>query len=165
MSQTTEPSSAGQRPRLDHLVLWVADPAASAVFYQETLAAQPVRLAEFTAGEVPFPSVRLNDDTILDLMPHTMAPRTEVLPGAHNGSGHPLNHFCVALAGTGFDALAARLERLGAPVSETGRGSFGARGAATRSFYFGDPDGNVIEARHYDEEPGAARSSGEDAGA
>ncbi|PAX84622.1 dioxygenase, partial [Streptomyces albidoflavus] len=68
-------------------------------------------------------------------------------------------------SGTGFDALAARLERLGAPVSETGRGSFGARGAATRSFYFGDPDGNVIEARHYDEEPGAARSSGEDAGA
>ncbi|MEV5406287.1 VOC family protein, partial [Streptomyces albidoflavus] len=101
MSQTTEPSSAGQRPRLDHLVLWVADPAASAVFYQETLAAQPVRLAEFTAGEVPFPSVRLNDDTILDLMPHTMAPRTEVFPGAHNGSGHPLNHFCVALSGTG----------------------------------------------------------------
>lgn len=70
-------------------MLWVADPAASAVFYQETLAAQPVRLAEFTAGEVPFPSVRLNDDTILDLMPHTMAPRTEVFPGAHNGSGHP----------------------------------------------------------------------------
>ncbi|MFD4986929.1 VOC family protein [Streptomyces sp. NPDC058374] len=165
MTRTTEPPTARQRPRLDHLVLWVADPTASAVFYESTLAAQPVRLAEFTAGEVPFPSARLNDETILDLMPLTMAPRTEVFPGAHAGSGHPLNHFCVALTGTEFDALAARLEELGAPVSKTGRGSFGARGAATRSFYFGDPDGNVIEARHYDGEPGAAGLPGEDDGA
>lgn len=160
MTQTTDPLPAGQRPRLDHLVLWVADPAASAVFYEAALAAQPLRLAEFTAGEVPFPSARLNDETILDLMPLTMAPRTEVLPGARAGSGHPLNHFCLALTGSEFDALAARLEGLGAPVSPTGRGSFGARGAATRSFYFGDPDGNVIEARHYDEEPGAAEDDG-----
>ncbi|NEC12124.1 VOC family protein [Streptomyces sp. SID8014] len=160
MTPTAEPSTATQRPRLDHLVLWVADPAASAVFYEDALAAQPLRLAEFTAGEAPFPSVRLNDETILDLMPHTMAPRTEVFPGARTGSGHPLNHFCVALTGAEFDALATRLERLGAPVSRTGRGSFGARGAATRSFYFGDPDGNVVEARHYDEEPGAGDSSG-----
>ena len=27
--------------------------------------------------------------------------------------------------------------------------SFGARGLATRAFYFRDPDGNVVEARYY----------------
>ena len=29
--------------------------------------------------------------------------------------------------------------------------SFGARGLAPQTFYFGDPDGNVLEARYYDE--------------
>ncbi|MBD0844536.1 VOC family protein [Streptomyces sp. TRM68416] len=136
--------------RLDHVVLWVRDPIGSAEFYEKTLGMEPVRLADFAAGQVPFPSVRLNEETILDLMPQTMAERMKMLPGAAESAGHPVNHVCIALPGDDFDALRARLEESAVPVSDIGFDSFGARGMAKRSFYFRDPDGNVFEARHYD---------------
>lgn len=133
--------------RLDHVVLWVADPAAAAVFYERTLGLQPLRLAEFTAGEVAFPSVRLNEETILDLAPHTLVPRMPALPGS---AGHPVNHICLSLPSEAFDALRARLAEHAVPMTDIGHDSFGARGKAPRTFYFSDPDGNVVEARHYD---------------
>lgn len=135
---------------LDHVVLWVRDPIASAEFYEKALGLEPVRLTDFAAGRVPFPSVRLNEETILDLMPRTMAERMKMLPGAAESAGHPVNHVCVALPADAFDALRTRLEESAVPVSEIGHDSFGARGLAKRAFYFRDPDGNVIEARHYD---------------
>ncbi|MDT9694604.1 VOC family protein [Streptomyces sp. P17] len=136
--------------RLDHVVLWVSDPIGSAEFYERTLGTQPVRLAEFAAGQVPFPSVRLNEDTIIDLMPQSMAERMKMLPGAEESAGHPVNHVCVALPAAAFDSLLARLAEENLPLSEISHDSFGARGPAKRSFYFRDPDGNVFEARHYD---------------
>ncbi|WP_405580769.1 VOC family protein [Streptomyces sp. NBC_01092] len=136
--------------RLDHVVLWVRDPVASADFFEKAVGMEPVRLSEFSAGAAPFPSVRLNEETILDLMPLTMAERMTMLPGATESSGHPVNHVCLALPGDDFDALRARLEERAAPVSDISQDSFGARGKAKRSFYFRDPDGNVFEARHYD---------------
>ncbi|MFE7270710.1 VOC family protein [Streptomyces sp. NPDC057623] len=136
--------------RLDHVVLWVRDPAASAAFYQETLGLAPVRLTEFIAGEAPFPSVRVNDETILDLMPMTMVERMKMLPGAAESAGHPVNHVCLSLPDADFHGLRSHLEEQDVPVSDYSYDSFGARGKAKRSFYFRDPDGNVFEARHYD---------------
>jgi catechol 2,3-dioxygenase-like lactoylglutathione lyase family enzyme len=136
--------------RLDHVVLWVRDPVASADFYEKAVGLEPVRLTEFSAGTVPFPSVRLNEESIIDLMPLTMAERMKMLPGSADSAGHPVNHVCLAVPGQDFDALRARLEERGAPVSDISHDSFGARGNAKRSFYFRDPDGNVVEARHYD---------------
>ncbi|MFF1546777.1 VOC family protein [Streptomyces sp. NPDC058291] len=136
--------------RLDHVVLWVHDPIAAAGFYEKAVGLEPVRLAEFAEGREPFPSVRVSEETLLDLMPMSMAERMTMLPGAVAGAGHPLNHVCLALPSARFDELRARLEESAVPVSAVSRGSFGARGEATRSFYFRDPDGNVIEARHYD---------------
>lgn len=136
--------------RLDHIVLWVRDPLASAGFYERAVGLEPVRLADFSAGEAPFPSVRVNEETILDLMPSAMAERMTMLPGAAESSGHPVNHVCISLPADGFDALRARLEEQSVPVTDISRHSFGARGPAERSFYFRDPDGNVFEARHYD---------------
>ncbi|WLW55892.1 VOC family protein [Streptomyces sp. YU58] len=136
--------------RLDHVVLWVRDPLASADFYEKAVGMEPVRITDFAAGAVPFPSVRLNDETILDLMPLTMVERMKMLPGAAESAGHPVNHVCLALPGDAFEALRARLEERSVPVSEISYDSFGARGMARRSFYFRDPDGNVFEARHYD---------------
>ena len=136
--------------RLDHVVLWVRDPVAAADFYEKAVGLRPVRMAEFSAGEVSFPSVRLNDETILDLMPHSMAEGMTMVPGAAAGAGHPINHVCLALSREDFDTLHSRLEEREVPVSEFSHDSFGARGNARRSFYFRDPDGNVFEARHYD---------------
>lgn len=136
--------------RLDHIVLWVRDPIASAGFYERSVGLEPVRLTDFAAGEAPFPSVRVNEETILDLMPAAMAERMRMLPGAVESSGHPVNHVCLSLPADRFDALRRRLEERSVPVTELSHDSFGARGLARRSFYFRDPDGNVFEARHYD---------------
>lgn len=136
--------------RLDHLVLWVREPVAAADFYEKALGMEPLRITEYTAGQEPFPSVRLNDETILDLMPLAMAERMTMLPGAAESAGHPVNHVCIALPAEAFDELRTRLEERAVPVSEISHDSFGARGLARRSFYFRDPDGNVLEARHYD---------------
>lgn len=137
--------------RLDHIVLWVADPVAAAGFYQEAVGLEPVRVAEYANGKTAFPSVRVNEETILDLVPFTSAAHVDMLPGAADAAGHPVNHICLALPADAFDALRARLEEHGVPVSDIGHDSFGARGRAPRTFYFRDPDGNVFEARHYDD--------------
>ncbi|MGA5501483.1 VOC family protein [Streptomyces umbrinus] len=136
--------------RLDHVVLWVRDPVASADFYEKALGLEPIRVTEFAAGKVSFPSVRLNEETIFDLAPLTMAPRMDVVPDAAASAGHPVNHVCLSLPGEDFDALRARLEERAVPLSDFTHDAFGARGKAKRSFYFRDPDGNVFEARHYD---------------
>ena len=40
---------------------------------------------------------------------------------------------------------------MAAPIGGEMKSSFGARGLAPHTFYFGDPDGNVLEARYYEE--------------
>lgn len=137
-------------PRLDHVVLWVQDPVAAAGFYEKTVGLRPVRLPEFTVGQAPFPSVRVNEETILDLMPLATAEHMTMVPGAADSAGHPVNHVCLSFESDDFEALRARLEGQAVPVSDVSYGGFGARGEARRSFYFRDPDGNVFEARHYE---------------
>ncbi len=136
--------------RLDHVVLWVRDPLAAADFYEKTLGLEPLRITEYAAGTVSFPSVRLNEETVFDLAPHSLAGRMRMLPGADSSAGHPGNHVCLSLSAHDFEALRTRLEERSVPVSELSHDSYGARGPARRSFYFGDPDGNIVEARHYD---------------
>lgn len=136
--------------RLDHVVLWVRDPLASADFYEKAVGMRPLRVTDFAAGTAPFPSVRLNDETILDLAPLAGAAHATMLPGAADSAGHPVNHICLALPGDDFDALRTRLEERSVPVSEIHHDSYGARGMARGSFYFRDPDGNIFEVRHYD---------------
>lgn len=136
---------------LDHVVLWVSDPLASLEFYGKTVGLTGVRAAEFAEGKVPFPSVRISAGSLLDLAPLTMAGAMNAIPGAEGTAGHPVNHVCLAMDKQAFDALHARLEDNGVAVSPYSHNSFGARGAAPRSFYFRDPDRNIIEARHYDE--------------
>ncbi|NGO07488.1 VOC family protein [Streptomyces sp. HC44] len=136
--------------RLDHVVLWVRDPVASADFYEKTLGLEPLRVTEFAAGTASFPSVRLNEETIFDLAPLPLAARMDAVPGAADSAGHPVNHVCLSLRSEDFDALRARLEERAVPVSDFSYDAFGARGMAKRSFYFRDPDGNIFEARHYE---------------
>jgi len=135
---------------LDHVVLWVEDPVRSAAFFAEVVGLAPVRLDEFRAGQVPFPSVRVSDGSLIDLIPHAMAPSVNAIPGAAGTAGHRVNHICLAMSRAELDALAQRLAAHGTPAGRHMQQQFGARGLAPQAFYFRDPDGNILEARHYE---------------
>ncbi|MEV7126269.1 VOC family protein [Streptomyces sp. NPDC093260] len=145
----TESRTHDNAMRLDHVVLWVRDPVAAAGFYERAVGLEPIGVEEFGAGKVSFPSVRVNEETILDLAPLDLAPRMDMLPGAAGSAGHPVNHVCLSLPTEAFAALRTRLQEHDVAVSDFSYDSSGARGNARRSFYFRDPDGNVFEARHY----------------
>ncbi len=136
--------------RLDHVVLWTKDPRSAMDFYTRVVGLGPVRFEEFESGEAPFPSVRVCDDSIIDLVPVDSAASTEALTKAAGSAGHPVNHVCLALSRTEFDELERRLQAEGVDTSARLTRSYGARGRAPQAYYFADPDGNVLEARHYE---------------
>ena len=118
---------------LDHLVLRTPDVERSLAFYCELLGLEGERVDAWRAGEAPFPSVRIDGSTIIDLF-----------DGERDGSN--LDHLCLVVADTDMGALAGRsdLDVVEGPVSR-----WGARGMGT-SVYVRDPDGNVVELRTYD---------------
>lgn len=119
---------------LDHIVVNCADVERSLGWYRELLGLAPVRVDEWRAGQAPFPSVRVNDNTIIDLFAATR-------------SGTNVDHVCLVLEPTDLAAVAAsgRFDVVGdGPID----GLFGARGVAT-SLYVRDPDANTIELRCY----------------
>ena len=116
---------------LDHLVLNVADTRRSLDFYVGTLGLQPERVEEWEAGEVFFPSVRIDAGAVIDLL--------ETPRGTEN-----VDHFCLVVDDD-VDELAARGD-LG--VVEGPADRWGAQGMA-RSIYIRDPDGNLVELRSY----------------
>jgi catechol 2,3-dioxygenase-like lactoylglutathione lyase family enzyme len=130
---------------MDHIVLNAGDVEALVRFYTEVLALEPERLEEFRQGHVPFPSVRLNADTVIDLAPKRMWEGAQL-----RTSGRPnLNHFCLTLTKPEWDNLQERLQVNGV-VADGPYPRWGAHGNGT-SVYFHDPEGNEIEARYYGE--------------
>lgn len=134
---------------IDHVVLWVDDPGSSLKFYVDIIGMRPARKQEFEEGSAAFPSVRLNDSTILDLMNTEMLSGVQEFTGGGNGGGAPINHMCLSMSADEYSALRERLTAHGIELTSGGEQSFGAQGLAERSEYFRDPDGNVIEIRHY----------------
>ena len=117
---------------VDHLVLKCADIETTLGWYLDRLGLAPVRVEEWRNGSVPFPSVRINEHTVIDLV-----------SGDH--SDGRLDHFCLVIDPTDLDELAAsgEFEVLDGPATR-----FGARGDGT-SLYVRDPDGTTIELRYY----------------
>ncbi len=134
---------------IDHVVLWVDNPADSLEFYVNVLGLDPVRATEYESGAAPFPSVRLNEATIIDLMANDMLAGVQDFTGAHNTGGGPINHLCLCLDPAHYEALVSRLKSAGVRIVPGSEASYGAQGEAASSEYFRDPDGNVIEIRHY----------------
>ena len=134
---------------IDHVVLWVDNPRNSLDFYVNIIGMRPVRQQEFEEGTTAFPSVRLNDSTILDLMNRDLLSSVQEFTGGGDGGGTPINHICLSMNAEDYSALIARLIAEGVELTSGGEQAFGAQGPAERSVYFRDPDGNVIEIRHY----------------
>jgi catechol 2,3-dioxygenase-like lactoylglutathione lyase family enzyme len=129
---------------LDHVVLNVLDVDRSLRFYAGVLGLKIERLAEFQRGEAPFPSVRVDPATIIDLFPPALhEPRPQ--------SGANLHHLCFVVAET-LEEVRSHLDAAGVPIAEGPVRVFGARGIGT-SYYVADPDGNGVELRTYGAEP------------
>ena len=118
---------------LDHIVLVTPDVDRALDFYTGLLGLEGVRIDEWRRDDVPFPSVRIDATTLIDLMHGERV-------------GKNLHHFCLVIEPVDLDALAAddRVDVVSGPAD----GLFGAQGYA-RSLYIRDPDGNVIELRSY----------------
>jgi glyoxylase I family protein len=136
--------------RLDHIVLWTSDPRVAMDFYSRVVGLEPVRFGEFEAGDAPFPSVRVCEDSIIDLLPVDNVASTEALTRIAGSAGHRVNHVCLALSKSEYDALDRRLQAEGVDTSARLDHTYGARGWAPQGYYFADPDGNVVEARYYE---------------
>jgi catechol 2,3-dioxygenase-like lactoylglutathione lyase family enzyme len=127
----TEP--AVRVTNLDHLVLACADVETTLAWYLDELGLAPVRVGEWRKGEAFFPSVRIDATSIIDL-----------IPGDASAKGR-LDHFCIVVEPTDLQALAdsGRFDVVDGPDTR-----YGAQGDGT-SLYVRDPDGNVVEIRHY----------------
>ncbi|WP_437726305.1 VOC family protein [Sorangium sp. So ce861] len=136
---------------VDHVVLWVEDPLRALEFYTRVVGLTSVRAEEFRAGQAQFPSVRLSEASILDLMPVSITEFVRKATGETGppAAGRPINHVCFAMDRDELDALAARLSAAGVAMHTANGASFGARGVTVHWFYFQDPDGNTLEARYY----------------
>lgn len=131
---------------LDHIVLNVRDIPTSLEFYKYILQFEPERVPEYEAGKVPFPSVRINANTVIDLFP------PKLWGGGQDATAklHNLNHFCLALEFTDWAALRQRLVAADLELHRDRSRNWGAKGSGI-SMYFFDPDGNEIEARYYED--------------
>jgi len=130
---------------MDHIVLNVKDDEKMIAFYSKVLMLSTERLEEYRAGNVPFPSVRLNSDMIIDLFPKKMWQKS-----APTGQGRKnLNHFCISLSKETWEDLLERIKTNNVNIEEGPVPRWGAHGTGT-SIYFRDPEGNLIEARYYE---------------
>ncbi|MGW7556310.1 VOC family virulence protein [Streptomyces sp. WAC 06783] len=122
----------------DHLVLNVADAERALGFYCGPLGLEPVRVEEWRAGKVPFPSVRVSPTTIIDL-----------LEGDRGESN--VDHICLVVEPLDWQEVIDS----GVLTVVDGPGQrFGARGNA-QSVYVRDPDGNTVELRWYPQDQDA----------
>lgn len=130
---------------LDHIVLNVKDIDRSLTFYIEVLGLKGERLQEFKEGKVGFPSVRINECTIIDLFP---LKATDTKQKSEEKGYRNLNHFCLVIEKEDFSGIVDYLKSHNILIREGPISRWGARGRAT-SVYFHDPDGNEVEIRCY----------------
>jgi catechol 2,3-dioxygenase-like lactoylglutathione lyase family enzyme len=117
---------------LDHIVLNTVDTERSLAWYTQVLGLGAERVEEWRKGEAPFPSVRINADTIIDLF---QVERT----------GENMNHLCLVMPADDWEAMLVA----GHVVAERGPNKvFGAQGIG-ESIYTRDPEGNLVELRRY----------------
>jgi glyoxylase I family protein len=149
-ARMTAPTTGIAIHGVDHIVLSVADIDRSLTFYCDVLGLAAERLAQYRAGEIGFPSVRINERFVIDLFPQ---------PGKAPSSDPNLNHFCLVTDAERLEPLVEHLQHHGIAINRGPVLRWGAQGTAV-SIYLNDPDGNEVEIRTY---AAAARDAAEHA--
>lgn len=126
---------------MDHIVLRVKDVEESLGFYTEVLGMKPERVDQWRAGEIRFPSARINADTIIDFFESDQEPIAK--EGVKNQ-----DHYCMVIEKTDMEDLKAKFEAIGVDIQAGPGKRWGSHGDGT-SLYIYDPDNNVVELRHY----------------
>ena len=126
---------------MDHIVLRVKDVETSLRFYSETLGMKTERVEQWKAGEIRFPSVRLNDDTIIDLF------ASDQEPIGRDGA-RSQDHYWMVIEPTDMEELKSKCEAIGVGIQAGPGKRWGSHGDGI-SLYIYDPDDNVVELRHY----------------
>ena len=129
---------------LDHIVLNVADIDAVLNFYINILGLKPDRVEEYKTGKVKFPSVRINDSTLIDLFPLSMHGISST-----NRTNGDLNHFCLVIEKKDIQNFLKHLKSHHVFIESESSNNYGAQGTAS-SVYFRDPENRLIEVRYYD---------------
>jgi catechol 2,3-dioxygenase-like lactoylglutathione lyase family enzyme len=124
---------------LDHLVLQVTDVERSLAFYEQRLGLAAERVEAWRRGEVRFPSVRINEGIIIDLVQD---------PTVSSDRRTNLGHFCLVTDSEALESVVNELRASEIPIERGPVSNWGARGEG-RSIYFRDPDDNLIELRTY----------------
>lgn len=126
---------------MDHIVLRVKDVEESLRFYTEVLGMKSERVDQWRAGEIRFPSARINADTIIDFFGSDQEPIAK--EGVKNQ-----DHYCMVIEKTDMEDLKAKFEAIGVDIQAGPGKRWGSHGDGT-SLYIYDPDNNVVELRHY----------------
>jgi catechol 2,3-dioxygenase-like lactoylglutathione lyase family enzyme len=121
---------------LDHIVLVVDDVERTLAWYQRHAGLTDVRVDAWRRGDAPFPSLRVDPQTIIDVVPRA---QSDVAARGH------LDHICFVVSTSDLAALTQDPEL---EIIEQGE-RFGARGNG-QSIYVRDPDGLTVEFRSYD---------------
>ena len=92
---------------MDHIAINVRDVDASLRFYADVLGLEALRVAEYRRGEVPFVSVRVSQETIIDLF---AKPSVE--------SGDNADHFCLMIDEPDMEGLSTDLKARGVEIAQ-----------------------------------------------
>ena len=126
---------------MDHIVLRNKDVEVSLRFYTEVLGLKAERVDQWRAGEVRFPSARINADTIIDFF------GTDQEQLGKDGAKNQ-DHFCMVIEPTNMEELKEKFEAMGVGIQAGPGKRWGSHGDGI-SLYIYDPDDNVVELRHY----------------
>ena len=145
-TQTDGQTSVTSQPlvkitEMDHIVLRVKDVEESLRFYTQVLGMSAERVEQWKAGEIRFPSARINADTIIDFF------ASDQEPIAREGIKNQ-DHYCMVIEKTDMEALKDKFEALGVDIQAGPGKRWGSHGDGI-SLYIYDPDDNVVELRHY----------------
>ena len=132
---------------VDHFVINAVDVDKMLLFYTKILLFKGERVDDYQVGKVPFPSVRITPNTIIDLFPKKIWQKNNPDQVCRPN----LNHFCLVCNKDNWEQLCVRLAENQVTIDEGPVKRWGAHGTGI-SVYFRDPEENYIEVRYYQEE-------------